>query len=248
MESNDIGWSWWTHKQLNDIDDPYIIPSNPGYDKVLDYWRGEGSRPSESEAEEAFLQLAEDAKAENCTFHKDVIDAMFRQTTTKKTKPFTNNKIPGLIYATDYDMGRVNHAWYDNDYTNTDFNTTTNHGGEYRNDGVDIEVCRDTVSNGYNVGWIEDNEWLKYTVEVTKSGVYTISFRLASDREEGKLFLEIDGVKKGDIMHVTSTGGLNNWETLDLGTVHLNKSEHAFRIFFDSGGFNLNYIEARLVE
>ena len=30
----------------------------------------------------------------------------------------------------------------------------------YRNDGVDIESCTDSLTNGFNVGWIEDGEWI----------------------------------------------------------------------------------------
>mgnify|MGYP006289927645 FL=1 len=152
MESNQIGWSWWTHKQLNDIDDPYIIPTNNGYEKVLAYWKGEGDKPTARETQKAFLKLAEDAKIKNCIFHKDVIDAMFRQTKTSQTIPFKNHFFPGIVYCSDYDMGKIHHAYYDTDYTNTDFNTTTNHGGEYRNDGVDIEKCHDLPSNGFNLG------------------------------------------------------------------------------------------------
>jgi hypothetical protein len=33
----------------------------------------------------------------------------------------------------------------------------------------DIETCSDFLSNGFNVGWIENGEWLKYTINVLES-------------------------------------------------------------------------------
>jgi len=244
MESHQIGWSWWTLKQLNDIDDPFIIPSNTGYEKVLKYWGDEGNKPTTKEVEEAFLQLAEDSKTENCIVHKDVIDAMFRQTKTDDTKPFKTHNLPGVIYATDYDMGKVNHAWYDVDYTNTDFNTTTNQGGLYRNDGVDIERCEDETTNGFNVGWIESGEWLQYTFDVRNSGNYHISVRAASKSGEGQVSLEFNDNWTEEITFVPATGGWQQWVTIDAGTAYLQKGRNTLVIKAEAGGFNLNYIQA----
>jgi len=54
-----------------------------------------------------------------------------------------------------------------------------NSGGQYRSDGVDIEVCGDS-GGGYDVGWTSGAEWLKYTVNVATARAYTVSFRVAS--------------------------------------------------------------------
>jgi hypothetical protein len=40
--------------------------------------------------------------------------------------------------------------------------TDVNSGGEFRDEGVDIGRTAD--DNGYNVGWIDDGEWLEYTI------------------------------------------------------------------------------------
>jgi len=243
MEAHDIGWSWWTEKQLNDIDDPFIIPSNPDYERVLDYWSGEGARPAQETVKNGFLQLAADAKLENCTWHKDVIDAMFRQVETAETKPFKTHVLPGRIFAADYDLGRVNHAYYDKVYENTDMNTTPNQGSVYRNDGVDIEPCSDKETNGYNVGWIEDGEWMQYTVNVSETGDYRFQFRIASDGHDGTLKVKIDGQTVVDGLSLPATGGWQNWQTVSAPAVKLEEGSRKIRILASTGGFNLNYMD-----
>ena len=79
--------------------------------------------------------------------------------------------IPGKIEAEDYDIGGEGVAYHDA--------TLGNEGGEYRSDDVDIEITTDT-GDGYNVGWIEEGEWLAYTVEVSSTGLYDIQLRVAS--------------------------------------------------------------------
>ena len=44
LEKNDIGWAWWTIKKVGDIDSPFSVKLNPGYQKILDYWKGEGDK------------------------------------------------------------------------------------------------------------------------------------------------------------------------------------------------------------
>jgi hypothetical protein len=248
LDKHQIGWAWWPEKQLGDQDNPLTVKMNPGYKKLLEYWRGNAPKPDEDFAREALMQLAQDLKLENCIYNKDVIDAMFRQTRTNQTKPWKAHTFPGKVYASDYDLGRVGYAYLDNDFTNTEFRAPTNRGGKYRNDGVDIEMCEDQTTNGYNLGWIEGGEWMQYTVEVKESGSYTFSFRLASEKGDGRFYLTMDEEKTGKAVRLTPTGGPQQWKTFETGPVHLEKGEHFFRIVVEKGGFNMNYIEARIAE
>jgi hypothetical protein len=79
--------------------------------------------------------------------------------------------IPGRIEAEDYDLGGEIVAYHDT--------TLGNEGGEYRSDDVDIEITTDR-GGGYDVGWIEEGEWLAYTVDVRSTGLYDIQVRVAS--------------------------------------------------------------------
>jgi len=248
LDKHKIGWAWWPEKQLGDQNNPLTVKMNSGYKRLLEYWRGNASQPDKDFARDALMQLTENLKLENCIYNRDVIDAMFRQTRTNATKPYVDHRFPGKVYAVDYDLGRVNHAYYDNDYTNTEFRAPTNRGGEYRNDGVDIEACDDQTTNGYNVGWIEEGEWMQYTVGVKESGSYSLSFRLASEQDGGRFYLTMDGEKMGEAVQLTPTGGSQQWETFETGPVRLEKGRHVFRVIVETGGFNFNYMEARKVQ
>src|SRR5687767_6148611 len=59
-------------------------------------------------------------------------------------------------------------------YTNFFDTTAGNTGAAFRNDSVDIEATTDS-GGGFNVGWIEPNEWLAYGgLSTPTSGSYTI--------------------------------------------------------------------------
>jgi aryl-phospho-beta-D-glucosidase BglC (GH1 family) len=82
LESNNIGWCWWTYKRLGSGTPMEITPGD-GYLRLLDYWRGEAEKPSPDEAWVALQTLAENYKQENTTFHRDYIDALFTSPDTK---------------------------------------------------------------------------------------------------------------------------------------------------------------------
>jgi len=50
FEDNNIGWSWWPMKRIETIVGPYSIKFTEGYKDILEYWKGNGSKPSENEA------------------------------------------------------------------------------------------------------------------------------------------------------------------------------------------------------
>src|SRR5258708_37435118 len=79
--------------------------------------------------------------------------------------------VPGKIEVENYNSGGEGIAYHDID--------ATNNGTQYRTDGVDIEATTDTGA-GYDVGWTATGEWLKYTVNITTTGTYSLAFRVAS--------------------------------------------------------------------
>ena len=100
FEENGIGWAWWTMRKIGDIDSPYAVEINPGYQEIMDYWQGNGPRPTEQETFDAMMQLAENLLVENSKFRKDIPDAMIRQVNTDKTIPYNDAPalIPGVIF------------------------------------------------------------------------------------------------------------------------------------------------------
>lgn len=249
LENNDIGWSWWPLKKLGS-NNPLQVKRNPGYQDILDYWNGSSTKPSETAAFEALMQLAENLKLENNIYHKDVVDAMIRQPHTDEIIPFKEHTITqdadNIIYAVDYDLGKVGYAYFDNVSSNTTGNAggeTWNNGHAYRNDGVDIEACEDETTNGYNVGWTQDGEWLKYTVEIEEEGSYSFMVRTASSGPGGAVSLYVDEVRTTERISLPNTGDYGTWETTTVNEVYLPSGTHVIKLFIDQGGFNLNYFQ-----
>ncbi len=247
VEKNHIGWAWWPLKKINSVVCPLMIVAPAEYSQLTDYWNDNSERPSKELATRVLFDIVNNLKAPQCRFNKDVIDAMFRQRADSSTLPFKNHQVPGRIYASDFDMGYPGRAYADADAENTgeEGKQAGNKGYLYRNDGVDIEVCLDSPenTNGYNVGYIEDGEWLQYTVLCDQEGTFAISARVACQDGPGAVGLLVDEKQVATEVAVGSTGGYQNWKTVSLGKVKLAKGAHTFRVTAEKGGFNLNFIE-----
>ena len=114
FENNNVGWAWWAMKKIGSVNSPYRIVVNDGYQKILNYWKDEGDKPTEQEAYDAMMKLADNALSENCLYRKGISDALLRQPHTNATLPFKERQvIPGVVYLSDYDLGKNNYAYYD---------------------------------------------------------------------------------------------------------------------------------------
>jgi hypothetical protein len=244
VETNGIGWAWWQEKKMG-INNPLEIKQPKDYNKLLDYWSGKGSKPSETEAWSILQELLKNIRISNNVYHPDVVDAMFRQTRTIDTKPFKEHIITDstTILAVDFDMGRQRQAYMDKDTAGYQYtpgvNTRGNRGRSYRNDGVDIQ----SDDAGPYIFSIEDEEWLKYTVTVRKAGRYTISFTAAVDSVDGKLsFLNNKGPLISEMM-LPVTGSAQNWQAFSGKNIQLQKGTQSFFVRADKGRFRLRTIQ-----
>ncbi|HXX64761.1 MAG TPA: carbohydrate-binding protein, partial [Bacteroidota bacterium] len=163
---------------------------------------------------------------------------------TTDTRAFAANTIPGTIHAVQFDMGRNGYAYYDVDFQNVSGpgGSTYNSGGQYRNDGVDIEACSDAGSIGYNVGWTAAGEFLSYTVQVERGGLYDITVRASSGANGGSAKLSWDGTDMASPFMIPPTGGWQAWTSVDLGSFALDAGTHNLRISMMSAGFNVNRV------
>ena len=248
-EKNQIGWALWPLKKIG-LNNLLEIKKNSGYENLVKYWEGDNSVPvpTQQEAFDALMQLAENTRLENSVYHKDIADAMIRQPHDDTSMPFTHHKVIDgyILFAVDYDLGKENVAYSDkvvaNYHQTTGNYTAWNTGWSYRNDGVDIEACTDTYSNGYAVGWFEENEWLKYTVDVQDEGLYTIGVRLTTDYSGNGFQVEVNGFLLEKVYSFPRTGGWSNWITINAPNVYLNKGVNTIKIINRGSDFNFNYI------
>lgn len=248
FENNDIGWCWWPMKKVESISGPLSVLKSPGYQAILDYWNGNGPAPSQQEAVDGLMDLTENLKLENCDYHKDVIDAMFRQVYSTETVPYADHTVPGVIHASDFDMGQVGYAYHDHVVgtyqINTGNFTAWNTGWAYRNDGVDIQPLDDNVnSNGYNVGWLAEGEWMQYTVEVENDAVYEAKVRIASAGDNGTFHFRSGDAAVSEVVSTPNTGGWEAWETITVENIILTKEDSKLRFYVNEDGFNLSSFE-----
>ena len=246
LETNDIGWAWWPLKKMG-ANNPLEIKSNLNYDALVNYWNGTGKKPSEKNVYSGLLELASNAKFENNTYHKDVIDAMMRQPFTDAAVPFKTNTIKSnsLIMAVDYDMGKNGIAYNDADtadYWVAGVKGIGNRGRIYRNDGVDMR--KDSIQQDkYYVSDIENGEWLQYTIDVLEKGNYIFGLEVAANKPGGRISISSGtNIYVKDIV-VPVTGGLNKWQTITAKNIILSKGKQAIKIFFEKGGFNFKSIK-----
>ncbi len=140
--------------------------------------------------------------------------------------------LPGRIEAEDFDTSPKEKAYWDFD--------ESNNGGAYRKTGVDIQDC---LEGGYNLAWIESGEWVEYTVNVKKDGMYDIICRTSSPLDGGKLHVEFDGENKTGTLQVVNTGDWQNYTHLIKKNVPLKAGVRKMKVVIENGGLNLNYIE-----
>jgi hypothetical protein len=149
--------------------------------------------------------------------------------------------------ATQYDLGTNGYAYSDKDFVNYRVATGNfdqwNKGNTMRNDGVDILPCKDSASNGYQVSFIEDGEWLQFTSEVKKQNTYKVAIRYSSESSEGKLHLETENGNKSETITLAPTGDNNKWKTVVLSGIKLNVGITKIKVVFEKGGFNLNSLD-----
>ena len=145
-------------------------------------------------------------------------------------KPAT---IPGLIEAENFDNSPKGEAWFDTD--------PGNNGNSYRLDTpVDIQPCNE---GGFNLAWIFGGEWVEYTVNVTRSGLYDIRFRTASPGTNGRLHLEFNGKNVTNTVVVPNTGDWQRFTDIVVPKIKLTKGVQTMRMVAEQDGTNLNYLE-----
>ena len=252
IESNGIGWAWWPQKKIESISGLMSIKKTDDYEQLLNYWKNGGSRPNNFFAQATLMEMADNLKVENCIIQKDVYDAMLRQTHTDETLPFKNHTIPGKIHAADYDLGTEGIAYHDVSVatyhvSNGSF-TAWNTGWAYRNDGVDIQPTNDSENEiGYSVGWIDQGEWMDYTINVAQAGVYEVSVRTATEGFDGRYRMEIDGSAITGTRFVPHTGSFSSWRTATVPEVVLTENDKTLRFFSEGNGYNLSTLEFKWV-
>lgn len=249
FEDNNIGWAWWPWKRIQTTVSPFSVKSNTNYEAIIKYWKGEVVKPTVADAIEGLTQLITDLLVDNNVYYKDVVDAQLRQAQDETHIPYKKHTIPGIIFLSDYDIGTNGIAYNDLDYGNYSLSTGEyqpwNSGWNYRNDGVDIQTnTDDTNSNGYHIGYTQNNEWLKYTVNIEETGFYNFNFRYASAQYGGRVKFFLDDVDIAGNVNLGNSGGWNNFVNHSVSNSYLEAGKHILKLKIDGNiSFNMSSLE-----
>jgi endoglucanase len=239
MESNEIGWNVWTHKKVATLTSPLSATQPANFQRLVDYWNGQASRPSTDLARQVLFDLADGLRLDRCMLHPDVLASCTDLSLANKAQPFSPLLVPGAIAATDYDLGMNTVAYYDVPKVLHDVYeepSDYNKGYQYRNDGVDIGQA---ASGEFYVGWIETGEWLQYTLQVDSTAVYDLYARIASTLATSRMKVLLDGQTLIAGVAIPNTGGWEKWREVAVAKPRLNKGVHTLRMVAEQGGFNL---------
>jgi hypothetical protein len=155
--------------------------------------------------------------------------------------------IPGKIEAEHFDYGGQFVAYIDKDKKSWS-DTKENNITIFRPlEHVDFTETK-YGNSGYAITKTEQGEWIEYSVFVKTSGKFSAQARIASINDNGKFHIEFDGEKVTNTVSVPKTGGEHEWRVITFSNIQLKSGHHVMRIYIESGGFNLDYVEFHYAE
>jgi len=146
--------------------------------------------------------------------------------------PFKTMNIPGSVELEDFDNGGAGVAYADATFGNL--------GGAYRpTESVDIEPI---ASGGYQIGWINANEWLCYSVDVKAVGTFTATVKYAANSAGSEASLFVDGADKSGVVAFPTSGGAWSSKSFDIP---LTPGKHILKLFVKNAStdFKLDKID-----
>ncbi|HUI08025.1 MAG TPA: cellulase family glycosylhydrolase [Verrucomicrobiae bacterium] len=251
LETNSpsIGWLWWDWKKVDSISGQYSAKVTSNYEYVITNFR---KSANSTVVKQGLMEMASGILTTNCLFDPGWVASLVSPQFGTTSVPFASAvPLPGVIYAPNYDVGYQNVSYSDTDTEATSQGQTWNYGWTYRNDGVDIyyptSPDSDPLSIGYYVGQTADDEWQKFTVNVTTSGNYQLAFRVATGSDGGQIQL-LDGATSLASLTVPNVfpGQWEHFFTItNTALTFLAAGTHTLQLKWISSPANVAWIEVR---
>jgi hypothetical protein len=179
-------------------------------------------------------------------------------------------EIPGRVQCEFYDRGGEGISYHDTDSVNNGSGKLNPANGSFLNEfrmgeGVDISYTKTngTDDNPFNdvmpemnqlyVGWTEPGEWIRYTVDVKKTGAYKIGIMYTSNRGGGIEIVNKKNLSTG-ILKIPATykdadtvafRQWHHWNKIDdLGKIQLTQGIQVITLkTSENGNMNYDYLE-----
>lgn len=141
------------------------------------------------------------------------------------------------IEAEDYDEGGEGVGYHDV----TEGNRVDNdQPGEYRADDVDIESRQ---LGQLNIAYVSHGEWLAFTMDVPQTGAYELDLYVATQSDDRRLHLELDGQRLPGTINLPNTGGWAQFQVFTApGRLSLAQGKHTLKLVFENDQINLDWL------
>ncbi len=218
FEANNIGWSFWPWKKMDARNAPYSYRPPKNWDEIAAYSRG-GGRPSPELAQEAFNQLLQNIRLENCQYFPDVVNSILR-------------RVPGKVEAEDYGHRGLNVSYYLEDCSQK---------SKYyrRSEPVPVELIRSARNRWSSQQAIRlgSGEWTAYTVGSRQSRQFQASVRAEAATLPAAFDLSVNGHAQEIRMDQAK-----EWRELNLQPVTLSTGANQVKLRVTSGTVSFDWM------
>jgi beta-glucanase (GH16 family) len=101
--------------------------------------------------------------------------------------------------------------------------------------------CFGLSGEGDVIGYIENGEWVEYTVNVEVDGVYDLTVRYTCGQTVagGRTVFTLGGNQIAVMENVPTTPDWNSWSEVTINNINLSAGEQLLRVDFEEGWYNL---------
>lgn len=173
-------------------------------------------------------------------------------------------QVPGLVYCALYDLGGEGVAYHDTDALNNGSNKLNLEPGHQRvhaspyvwhfrrDEGVDLSFVKDWADlnhtnlvspplNQFYIGWTEDGEWTRYTVQVAHPGRYRIKCLYAF--QTNSVRFDLNGKPAAVCRLPVATRDYHHWNLAEIGTLEFPEAGLQVLTFHYGKGNNFAWFE-----
>ena len=106
--------------------------------------------------------------------------------------------------------------------------------------GIQTETTTD-IGGGLNIGYVDNNDWVDYLINVPTAGTYIVDLRVATTIANSQLQVR-SGTTVLATVNIPNTGGWQNFQTVSTN-VSLSAGTQTIRLFCSVQNWNLNWLE-----
>ena len=159
--------------------------------------------------------------------------------------PYKTISLPGTMQFEDFDKGGEGMTFHDSDDKNEG-------DSNYRSDGEGVDMVKG--NGGTAIGYTAANEWLEYTVNVTKAGIYNCEATVSSGTTGAAFTVSLrDNGQTTQLCSISiPQTGSSSWDTYSTVKAKLSKElpegQHILRVTITGANGNLDKAVFTLAE